>query len=133
MTAKPHQSRSRSRCSTVSTPRIQKSRAEVTYGDGPASNGFQVITRGDGGASTTVIKTDELDTRYVLFALEDLRLHVFNDQAQDGTIDPELEPTARRMVRILGLTDWIPELEDEADALEEDAVALLQHHRDWRC
>jgi hypothetical protein len=68
---------------------------------------------------------DYIDTKYGLIALAALPLHEMDEAAQAGTIDPDFSPAARTLVRITALTDWAPELERAAAALNEDAVALL--------
>jgi hypothetical protein len=72
------------------------------------------------------VSLDYVDTKYALITLDELPLHEMDEAAQGGTIDPEFAPAVRTLVRILSLTDWLPELEEGAAALHEQAVELLE-------
>lgn len=67
-----------------------------------------------------------MDMKYALLAIEDLRIHELDTDAQQGTIDNDYVPTARTLARITGLTNWNGDLADEASELHLSAVALLQ-------
>ena len=66
------------------------------------------------------------DMKYAAITIAGLPLHEMDTSAQAGKIDGKYIPTARTLVRILALTDWTPELKDDAAKFHDAAVVLLK-------
>jgi hypothetical protein len=55
-----------------------------------------------------------------------LPIHEMDTAAQGGKIDNKYVPTARMLVRVTALTDWVPDLAGDATKMHGDGVALLK-------
>lgn len=62
---------------------------------------------------------------WAMTGLGALELHDMDESISAGTVEDSFIPTARSAIRYLGLTNWSADLEDDAQALEDHAVALV--------
>jgi hypothetical protein len=61
---------------------------------------------------------------FTIKAVGDLPLHDMDEAINAGTVEDNFLPTARDAVRYLGLTNWPSSLENDAQAVEDAAIAL---------
>ena len=84
-------------------------------------------------SSASQASIDELAARVqqnqmlnAVITLSALPEHEMDTAALGGKIDNKYVPTARMLVRLTALTDWLPELSAPAQKLHDDSVNLLQ-------
>ena len=85
-----------------------------------------------GTTTTSQGNVDELTARmqqnemlFALVSIEDLRLHEIDDSIQAGSPLERAVPDVRKFVRIMALTNWAPELQEEADEVHDLGVAWM--------
>ena len=90
---------------------------------------------GDDADSNSSAQQSDIDTinatiqdNEVLFAIKaigDLPLHDMDVAIDAGTVEDDFLPIARDAVRYVAITDWPSALEEDAQAIEDAAVALV--------
>lgn len=73
---------------------------------------------------TERVRRDEM--MFAAVTIANLPIHDLDTGVQNGTIGGEYVPTARTVIRITALTDWAPELREQAQQMHDNAVALFE-------
>src|SRR3990172_3596277 len=63
---------------------------------------------------------------FALVTIEALKLHEIDDGIQAGKPDERAVPDIRKFVRVMALTDWTPDLKEEAQKVHDSGVELLK-------
>lgn len=87
----------------------------------------------DTSDSASQASVDELGARVqyneemaAVLKLEELGLHDIDDSLQEGKIEPSFAPSTRTAIRVLALTNWSAEFEEDAATVQEHATDLLK-------
>ena len=85
-----------------------------------------------GSSSASQESVDDLSARvqqnemlFALVSIEALKLHEIDDSVQAGAPLERAIPDVRKFIRIMALTNWVPELGTEADEVHDLGVAWL--------
>lgn len=92
-----------------------------------------IIVAACGGNNASQASVDNLSARLqqdemlnALVTIEALKLHEIDDGVQAGKPDARAVPDVRKFVRVMALTDWAPELKEEARKVHDSGVQLLK-------
>lgn len=71
-------------------------------------------------------RVERVEMMHAVIGLSKLGLHDMDVALQEGTIESSFSGNTRTAIRLLALTEWSPEFEDDAAAVEGHAVDLLR-------
>jgi hypothetical protein len=98
------------------------------------SDNANAANGGNNPSNETVAALEERMQRnemmYAIILIDGLGLHGMDEEIAAGELQFYHTPATRTLIRLLALTDWSDELQADAEALREEAIALLTALRD---
>ena len=105
----------------------------LVFGVGIVASACDDDDAATGSSNASQASVDELAARgqqnemlFALVSVEALKLHEIDDSIQAGSPLDRAVPDVRKSLRIMALTNWVPELEAEAEEVHGKLLALLQ-------